>query len=227
MVYIELLDPEKVIKPGQPIIIETSDPNYSGVYKSLVHDFYPDRNILKIAMPSYKGRLVPIAGGTIIYIKIIDGQSIYAFNSRVINYGRDEENFNVTYITVPKKIRRIQRRRFVRVNAVLRGRLKFSEEDKYVTFITKDVSAGGALIITKQPLPVGVTALVDLTFTPELFLKGQKSKIVREAGKTDEGYHMYGIEFQDLNDSLQSKILRFCFDIERKMKLQKMLKEES
>jgi len=227
LVYIELLDPEKVIKPGQPIIIETSDSNYSGVYKSLVHDFYPNRNMLKIAMPSFKGRLVPMANGTIIYVKIIDGKSFYAFNSRIINYGKDEENFNVTYITVPEKIRRIQRRRFVRVNVVLEGRLKFSEEDEYVNFITKDVSASGALIITQKPLPVGVVAFVSLSFTPELFLEEQKSRIVREAGKTDEGYYMYGIEFLDLSDSLQSKILRFCFNVERKMKLQKMMEEES
>jgi len=227
LVYVELLEPEKVIKPGQLVIIETSDPNYSGVYKSLVHDFYPNRKLLKIAMPSFKGRLVPIAPGTIVYVKIMDGKSLYAFNSRVVEYGKDEEGFNITYINVPSKIRRIQRRRFVRVNTVLKGRLKFSDKDEYVYFITKDVSAGGALIITRIPLPMGTIVNIDLFFTPKLVLRNQRAKIVRDAGKTEEGYHLYGLEFLDLSDSLQSKIIRFCFDVERKERLQKMLEEES
>lgn len=227
LVFVELLDTEKIIKPGLPVILETSDPEYSGVYKSLIHDYYPDRNLLKIAMPSFKGRLVPIAPGTILYVKIVDGKSLYAFNSRVINYGKDEEGFNITYISIPEKIRRIQRRRFVRVNAILTGKLRFSDKDEYLPFITKDVSAGGALILVKEPLPTGTFINVDLTFTPELVLKDQKAKIVRDVGKSEEGYYMYGIEFQDLPDAIQSKIIRFCFDIERKERLQKKLEEES
>lgn len=227
LAFVELFEAEKVIKPGLPVILETSDPNYSGIYKSLVHDYYPDRNLLKIAMPSFKGRLVPIAPGTILYVKIVDGKSLYAFDSRVINYGKDEEGFNVTYVSVPERIKRIQRRRFVRVNAVLTGRLRFSDKDEYVTFITKDVSAGGALILVKEPLPVGTFINIDLTFTPELVLEDQKAKIVRDSGKSEEGYYMYGIEFLDLPDSIQSKIIRFCFDIERKERLQKKLEEES
>ncbi|HDM70495.1 MAG TPA: pilus assembly protein PilZ [Thermotogales bacterium] len=222
MVFFEKVKSKKVLKPGNPLTIETSDPEFEGTYKSSIHEYYPDRGVLKIGMPSMKGRLVPLPRGTIIAVKVMDGSSIYTFDSRVLDYGKDEENFNVTYITVPPELRRVQRRRYLRVPVVLNGYLKHTKDGEVTRFITKDISAGGALILLKKPLHVNEIVFVDLKITDGVELKEQPTRVVRDAGKNREGLYQYGVEFLDLDERMIKKILRFCFDIERKMKLQQL-----
>jgi len=215
--YTEYQNFEDAVRLGMPAIVEVVRPEeLEGTYKSSVYDYFPDKDILKIAMPSYKGRLIPLPEGSIVYVKLIDRGAIYAFRTTVISSGKDEEGFFVTYVRTPKRVRRVQRRRFKRVPLVLEGTYKLSEDDTPKKFLTKDFSAGGILMIVSEPLVVGQVILISLRLKDDLYLKDIKSKAVREAGKTPQGDYMYGVMFLNVDPKLEKKLVVFTFEQELK-----------
>ncbi|HBJ81716.1 MAG TPA: pilus assembly protein PilZ [Pseudothermotoga sp.] len=213
------IDANSVIKPGMLIVIEIESKNgEKTVLKSMVHETYFEKNVLKIAMPSLKGRFIPLPKGDSIYVTALSDKVVYAFGSRVLDYGRDESNFLVMYITIPDKVRRIQRRRFVRIPIVLNGTYTVPGDDKEYSFLTRDFSAGGMLMCTKNILSVGQPISVNMDLGG-IRLTSQKAQIVRSNGKNETtGLYEYGVQFLDLSTELEKSLVVFVFQQELKMK---------
>ena len=217
--YAEYQNFKDVVRLGMPVVVDVLRPEeLEGTYKSTVYDYFPDKDVLKIAMPSYKGRLIPLPKGSIAYIKLIDKSAIYVFRTSIISSGKDEEGFFVTYVRTPKKVRRIQRRKFKRIPLVLEGTYKLSEDDTPKKFLTKDFSAGGLLMIVSEPLVIGQVILINLRLKEDLYLKDIKSKVVRESGRTPQGDYMYGVMFLNIDPSLEKKLVVFTFEQELKLR---------
>lgn len=218
--YIAKVNAKDVLRASMPLVIELENKKGEKLkMKSTIHDLYFDRGILKIAMPSYQGRFVPIQRGEFIHVTAIAEKVVYSFSSRVLDYGRDtESNFLVMHITVPEQVDRVQRRRYVRIPLVLSGNYTVEGEDIQHKFLTRDFSAGGILMCTSRFLKVGQTIYIDLDLGDIKLIK-QKAQIVRYAGFNETtGFHEYGVQFLDVSPELEKSLVSYVFQQEIKLK---------
>ncbi|MCD6462497.1 MAG: PilZ domain-containing protein [Thermotogae bacterium] len=213
--FTETLRSAEVLLPGQNLSLHTDDPLVAGEYKSIIHDVMPERGMLKIAMPTFKGKVVPLPRGTRVFVRVFDKSAMYIFNSVVLGYNKDEEGFYVTYIRLPDTLKRVQRRSYVRVPMVVEGRF-YVGEDVY-NFVTKDFSAGGAQIVLERFLPLGTVGEIEFDLA-DYEIPRMPAKIVREAGKTSDGRYIYGVQFLDVDNKLERKLIQLVYDYERKLR---------
>lgn len=218
--YIAKVNARDVLKPGMPLTIELENKKGEKLrMKSTIHDTYFNRGVLKIAMPSYRGRFVPIQRGEFIHVTAIAEKVVYAFSSRVLDHGRDvESNLLVMHITVPEQVNRVQRRKYVRIPLVLSGSFTIENEDVNHRFLTRDFSAGGVLMCTSKLMKVGQTIYIDLDLGDIKLIK-QKAQIVRYAGFNETtGFHEYGVQFLDVPLELEKALVSYVFQQEIKLK---------
>lgn len=214
----------EVLKIGKPIILDVSDPLLEGIYKSSVYDIDFQKQTMKIGMPSSQGQYIPLPVGTRLYVKMVDKSSLYVFQSAVMSYEKDEEGFLVTYIPFPEFVRKIQRRQFVRVPFFKEGDFFRMSTEERSKFITKDLSAGGLLIVAPIRMTVSEKIIVNLPVCESIILESINSLIVRNDQSTQTRHWIYGIEFKDLPRSIEDKMVRFVFVLEQESR--KKTKEE-
>lgn len=218
--YVVKVSARDALKPGMPLVIEFETKKGEILkMKSSIHDTYFDRGVLKIAMPSYQGRFVPLPRQEFIRVTAIADKVVYAFSSRVLDYGRDSEsNLLVMYVTLPEQVDRVQRRRYVRIPLVLNGSFLIEEEGNRYSFLTRDFSAGGMLMCTSKLLKVGQIIHVDLDLG-DIKLASQKAQIVRYAGFNENtGFHEYGVQFLDVPPALERALVSYVFQQEIKLR---------
>ncbi|MCX7653332.1 MAG: PilZ domain-containing protein [Fervidobacterium sp.] len=219
MPYVELLDATKAIKVGLPASISIIFvKELEGTYKSNVVDIDTGKRIVFFSIPSLKGRFVPIPKGVRMTVSLFDRSSIYEFETVSLGVVK-MDNIYVIPAPYPEVVRKTERRKFVRIPLFLEGRLYISLEpdSESFTFSTKNISAGGLLIVTKKYLNEGDIIYVDLKLDQDLVLQKQKCKIVRRDEPTDDNF-LYGVQFIDLPVSIETKLVRFIFQKELKMK---------
>ncbi|HNR63221.1 MAG TPA: flagellar brake domain-containing protein [Thermotogota bacterium] len=212
------------LKIGKPLIIDVSDPLLEGVYKSSIYDIDFTKKVMKIGMPSSQGQFVPLPAGTRLYVKMVDKSSLYVFQSMVVSYEKDEEGFLVMYILFPDSLRKIQRRQFVRVPFFKEGdfiRLKTNESYK---FISKDLSAGGLLMVSPCEIELSEKVVVNMAICESISLDSITSQIVRSDRNIQTKHWIYGVEFKDLPRSIEDRIVRYVFVLEQESR--RKIKEE-
>jgi c-di-GMP-binding flagellar brake protein YcgR len=219
MAYVELIDAQKALKIGIPALVRiTMVKELEGEYKSNVVDIDLEKRILFLSIPSYKGRFIPIPKGVRMTVNLFDRSSIYEFDTISLGVIK-RDNIYVIPVPFPETVRKTERRKFVRIPLYLEGRFYLSDEpdaESYV-FTTRNISAGGMLMVTKKYLKMGDIIYIDLKLDNELSLNKQKSKIVRQDEQIDEGF-MYGVQFLDVPPALEKALVRFIFQKEIKMK---------
>ncbi len=175
-------------------------------------------------MPSSQGQFVPLPAGTRLYVKMVDKSSLYVFQSMVVSYEKDEEGFLVMYILFPDSLRKIQRRQFVRVPFFKEGdfiRLKTNESYK---FISKDLSAGGLLMVSPCEIELSEKVVVNMAICESISLDSITSQIVRSDRNIQTKHWIYGVEFKDLPRSIEDRIVRYVFVLEQESR--RKIKEE-
>ncbi len=224
--YSVKVNPKECLKPGKPLIISISDPDLKGTYKSTIFDLDYTNNLIRIGMPSYQGRFIPVPNGTRLYVKMMDRSSMFVFQSVSINYEKDKDGFLVAYIAMPEEVRKIQRRQFVRVPMVRRGEFYRVRDDKTYPFVSRDISAGGILIISNTRLDLG--ELIEIHFIPDdtITLNQVKSIVKRFGPQIDLKHWSYGIQFQELTRSTEDELVRFIFRLEQEIRKKTGKKEE-
>ena len=215
--FLEEVDVSK-IKPGLPLRIEASSISgfTGGNFKSTVEDVQDE--IVKAAMPSLKGRLVPFPVGLTARLSAIDKMSLYVFYAVVLK-NKEEGNLPLTLFKIRGKIRRVQRRRFLRIKFVSNGTIKTPDNEE-IPFMSFDISAGGMKIGVNKRLEVGSIVRINFQFENDLFLANQEAKVIRKIENEEgtNGVFYYGIEFFNLPLSVQDRIMRFIFKLELKSK---------
>ena len=219
MAYVELVDSSKTLKIGLPASIKiVFVKELEGEYKSSVADIDFNRRIIFLSIPSLKGRFIPIPKGVRMTVNLFDRSSIYEFDTvslGVVKY----DNIYVIPVPFPETVRKTERRRFVRIPLFLEGRFYLSAEPdaESFTFTTKNISAGGLMMVTKKYLKVGDIIYIDLKLEQDFSLSKQKAKIAREDAHTEDGF-IYGVQFLDLQPNTEKLLVRYIFQKELKMK---------
>ncbi|WP_214881471.1 MULTISPECIES: PilZ domain-containing protein [unclassified Exiguobacterium] len=145
---------------------------------------------------------------------------LYAFDTKVVKRISDAQMTLRYAFNMPdeKKIKRIQRREYLRVPEMIDVKVLATDGDSFESFETMslDVSAGGMKIIANRA-PVDVDDSLIVVFriedehgTPQLFRV--KSRLVRI--HKQEVKQELSLAFEDLTSRDQETILRYCFRIQ-------------
>jgi len=209
---------EEVLQIGKPLVIDVSDPELAGLYKSSIFDMDVQKRIIKIGMPSFKGTYVPLPSGTRLYVKMIDKSSMYVFQSRILSYKKDEEGFYVSFISMPDTVRRIQRRQFLRVPFFKEGTFLRVTDNETYPFISKDLSAGGLLIVTKPRLSLNEMIRIDFNINDSIIVSDQLARIVRVQNHVTSKNQILGVKFEGFPRLQEDSLVRFVFKLEQERK---------
>ena len=104
-----------------------------------------------------------------------------------------------------------EKRKTARLDIPIKITYKVLGEDENKAAVTKDMSAGGCLILTTEKLPENTEVGLDISLgesdSEALMLKGRIVRLNRE----EKGLYEYGISFKDLSKDARRLFADFCF----------------
>lgn len=144
------------------------------------------------------------------------------FLSKVI--GRREDGIRMLSILKPHPdhVTKMQRRSFLRVDAVLELAVRTENGTRFVVH-TEDISGGGASIIVEHKWGLQAEQQIECWLVipqknDELDYVSFRGEVVRIQRRNDR-YDVVMLKFTDIHEQAQQKIVRFCFD--RQLQLHK------
>ncbi|TFE29966.1 flagellar brake protein [Cohnella luojiensis] len=139
----------------------------------------------------------------------------HLFQSSVTGFRKDIVPLVAIRKPLPGEITKDQRRSFLRVEANLELAVSIYDKIKFVA-ITEDVGGGGVSFICEKKWPVVQNAVLSCWLL--LSYKGGTIAHARFEGEVvrvleaDPDKHLIMMRFQDIADSDQQKIIRYCFE---------------
>ncbi len=177
-----------------------------------------DRDFFHISVPTYRGSVLPLSLGTHLLVSMIHRGDVFRFNT-VIS-GRKRDPIPMLTIKKPDDLHKIQRRYWVRLAATLPVKMSVikesNEEVHESTAQTIDISGGGLLLMTSQPLEVGQVLNMQIELhSNEVF--GCKGKVIRSFrdDNTGKGNLKTAIEFIEISERSRDRIVKFIFERQR------------
>jgi c-di-GMP-binding flagellar brake protein YcgR len=149
----------------------------------------------------------------------MSGSDQYKFTTEIL--GRKKDNIPLFRIKKPhlKEIKRIQRRENFRVNANLSLSLNES------VFNTINISAGGVLfsckgdyVINEGELLPGIIVVPNIN-TKELTAISFQARVTRIFATENPERNNVALEYTELNEQDQMKIIQYCFEKQKKNRL--------
>ncbi|KGM97391.1 flagellar protein [Clostridium novyi A str. 4552] len=200
-----------------------------GIYNSDIQDVSKDS--IAISIPIKDSAYLPLRKNDIIDVLYYDGNNIYSFSSSIKT--RTNSNIPLIWIHNPKRYKKIQRRKFVRVSVLLKG--LFAKVDRTMQLTNEtiktlkfskcnivDLSGGGIKIRTREELEEGtILALILPINEKNMIVKAE----VKRSGEKSLDHNEYGIGFIDISVKQQDEIIKNVFAIMRQQ-MRKGLKEE-
>ncbi len=183
-------------------------------YHSRIEDI-TDKHMI-IAMPMRKGHPVLPQAESSFYGKVFADNAVYQFSSTFLDKGITP--FPVWIVSLPRDIKKIQQRSFVRLNTALRVRMTLlsskdnsDEEPISEVVLTKDISGGGIRLIVKEALPIGTK--LKLSFDIPGFGPVQvDGEVIRvEQSTVNLRAYWLGVRFINAHNSVSNKIVKFIF----------------
>ena len=202
-------------------VVKLGDLEY---YISSIQDIIGD--ILYIGMPTLRSHPLVLTPGDKVTVRFPGISERYQFTSTYINFVKDPI---VLYrLTMPNDIKRIQQRRYARVETLLEVFVaeipKKGQEENYIKLNALDISGGGMKLLMKlmsyKTYAVAKELMVRFNITDNVNKQIEiktKVRVVRKdqlpsqerLGK--ELFYSFGIEFIELDEKLRQKIVSFIF----------------
>lgn len=197
--------------------------DYTRVYKVRVEDISDDT--ITISAPISNGTIVPMRRGMRLILGISKEDALYGFYTEIV----DRRGGQVPVLIVKRSptSRRIQRRRYVRINGEIPIEIKvvkWPDPAKPVPKVgpnaiqEKNISGGGMLIVTQLSFLRGTVFQIIMELpTGRVKVMGE----VRRVQKNDETEeYETGIAFLDLNEKDRDKVVKYVYnrqiDLKRK-----------
>lgn len=208
---------EEKIHEGMFVEIKVAEGDYKGRYRTRIEEM--GNRVLSIGVPISEGQFIPLREGTAIEIIFADEVSAYSFSTTIIK--RLSYPIPTFIVEQPKKIKKIQRRRFVRVPLVYPFKYHVFEEDGLSAekngFIN-DLSGGGLLFKAKENLSAGTIVYLKIKISDtEMELPARVVRSQKDI-EAEKDYYIISVEFQDITEKIRDKIISYVFDIQREMR---------
>ncbi len=199
-----------VFKKNTYVLLQTK----AGKYNVRVIKLDTKTRSILLTAPKKDGEYIFLESKTPVEIEAKSSGSMYLFETSVV--GTLPGKIPTVVTTIPKKVIKIQRRRFVRIPLLASIEIKRPDnllEGTKTTLV--DISAGGFGVISKDKYAENEEYIITLEVGNFKLFK-IKSRMVR-IGNTDEDLKAtnYGFEFIDIAKSTQDRILKFIFERQR------------
>lgn len=216
--------------------------NQSVTLSAYVYEVTDDTQLI-LSNPIHEGVLYPLKKSYTYYFRFyLENSGMYLFKGRLSERTK-YDNLPSVVIKLESDIKRVQRRKFYRINFVSSGHFlidkklsdaelaaeksrmlkKYKKETDFIleeivtekrAFNTLDLSGGGLRVHTNSEYTIG-----DFV-TGEIQLNNSwvkfKGEVIRSEKKESNRYEV-GIKFIDLDSITQSKIVAYVFEVERNL----------
>jgi c-di-GMP-binding flagellar brake protein YcgR len=199
---------DHILKVNQRLeIMLTSAPGEK--FTSRIEEINPDNLI--IAMPMAKGHPILLHNGSEFFVRLVVHSAAYQFSCIFLD--KRIQPIPVWIASLPRNIKRIQQRAFVRIDTALpvHWQSLSSEEAPIIRSITKDISGGGVRLVSKKPIPLGEKLNISIQLADIGPLELICEVVRVEQPKSDVPIFWIGTKFLDLAENTRNKIIKFIF----------------
>jgi c-di-GMP-binding flagellar brake protein YcgR len=194
--------------------IEVEGEQENSFFPSKVEDVEPEKLVL--SMPMKKNMIYFMAINEPIKIYFLKGDFLYCINGKVINK---------TYSPVPLltvqllgKPYKNQRREYFRLKISLDASAKVSDGDRYVNGRTRDLSAGGALLLLPEEIKKGDVIELRLSInSKDLDLKALVVRSEKDPERRVNPYNV-AVQFMEIDNNQRDVIIKFLLSEQRKLR---------
>lgn len=185
------------------------------MYKTVIQDVLKDGFLISI--PVNQGEYLMLNQHEEVELyNYVDDLSLYKLTCNIVGKVVDN-NIPLYKVSLPKDVKKIQRRNYVRVNML--HPIKYIKEEakdsEMLPALLLDLSGGGMRIKLKEELYTGDFISAKLN-SDELVITA-KGKVVRKE-KSNDGRFIYGISFWQLDNISRENIIRNVFKTMRKQR---------
>lgn len=195
--------------------------DYTRIYKVRVEDISDDT--ITVSAPITNGTIVPMRRGMRLILGISKEDALYGFYTEIV----DRRGGQVPVLVVKRSptSRRIQRRRYVRINGEIPIELKIvkwpdapapAPKLERSSIYEKNISGGGMLIVTKEALKRGTMLQILMEFPAgRVKVMGEVRRV--QKNEETEQYEV-GVAFLDLNEKDRDKVVKYVYNRQIEMK---------
>ncbi|MCM3111631.1 flagellar brake protein [Lederbergia lenta] len=212
-----------MIKVGMEVILEIHSETEIEKYKSKIADYTNEKVFIQYPVSLITKKTSFLANGMTISVNFVDEQSdAYSFESYVTGRVKDPIPMIALHLPEEKKIQRIQRREFVRIETSVDIACDFPISESKFTTISDDFSAGGCAIVIPKHIhlqngEVGMTTVVLPMQNKEYHYLELECRVTRIHEK--ENITLASLQFLN-SDKYEQQLIRFSFEkqLERRKK---------
>lgn len=204
------------LKIGQLVDVELIREGWKGVYKTRVEDAEGDT--LLLGMPYSFGKLVPLKPGEKVIITIKDQVAASRFVAKVEDV--QDGTVAVFQIAQPKKVERLQRRSYVRVEIRRPCLFRLVSEDRYIETYTVDISGGGVRFSAWDKYKAGTKLALSIDFNT--FKVECTGKVIRTVPASSNRFAVC-VKFLDLDPKVRDKVVTWVFTYQLELRKKGLL----
>lgn len=204
----------ELLRVTQKLEVIETDPETAeqDIYFSRIEDV--GKETIMITPPFRKGFYLPPRPGRKVAARVVAEKVPYFFETSLIRYV--PEQLPMWELVKPTSFRKMQLRENVRLDISLKATLApldELDESKFIKTVTKDISAGGAMIVLAKAIPIGENFIVSIVISPEWTLTARGEVVRLIPPHSPQEKYFAGIKFKDkeIDDKLQKRIIQFIF----------------
>lgn len=172
-------------------------------------------NSVSINVPVNNGELLMLNGGEVLDVQYCsETGNYYEFELEVIGRNNDD-NIPMYNLSLPRNLRRIQRRDYVRVEVLRNIKYRRKKEESWREAIMLDISGGGMRIKVPIELDIGDRLITKFESSGKLF---EIEVEIKRNEKVNAGEYIYGLEFIDINEKRRDNIIEDVFFVMRRQR---------
>lgn len=205
---------------GEQVDLVVSDGALEGTYSTVVQQLERDR--LRLETPQVNGLYLPVGSGADVILKQYAQGATFEGETRVVD--RDDQDEPSLMVAVPERVKRIQRRNFVRVPCDLDAEIFVLDVPEgevpsgSLDGTLEDISAGGVQLAVDRRLPLFTE--IELVFTLPVIdrtLRDVFGEVVRVPDQPEAPYSL-GVEFTSITENNRNDIIQYVYERQRDLK---------
>jgi c-di-GMP-binding flagellar brake protein YcgR len=204
----------ELLRVTQKLEVIETDPETAeqDIYFSRIEDV--GKETIMITPPFRKGFYLPPRPGRRVAARVVAEKVPYFFETTLVRYVPDQ--LPLWELVKPTSFRKMQLRENVRLEISLKATLApldELDETKFIKTVTKDLSAGGTMVVLSKALPIGEKFIVSIVISQEWTLRAEGEVIRLLPPQPPQEKYFAGIKFKekDIDDKLQKRLIQFIF----------------
>lgn len=191
------------------------------LYKSQIEDIVSD-DILIISHPMKKMSYIRIAVNDEMQLLCNKDSGVLGFTGILVQKV-SEDNFHQLMVKITSSLSKVQRRDFFRLPISLKIGIilsDFYDETREVIYtVTKDISAGGVCVWFNKHISLGTKLFCKIKIDngDDVVLKATVVRV--DVVSEPQGRYSLGIRFNNYDEKIRQRIIRFLFDSQIKLQL--------